>query len=374
MRRRLIYLLAAVAATAAGAGHAGQEGKKRWQASPPPRYKVVNLGAGQGTVSLNNAGEVLISPPVQGEGQPRGRTVLWRDGKKRELPPGFLGWDLNDHGDVVGSMTFGQMRHAALRRHDGGITDLTPRSRGATEAVAVSNSGNVVLRDGTGRAGWLKKAGGGAELTPLDFVPADVNDAAQVIGNAGGGMDAYFWEKGKAREAGHVPGQDGIALNGLNEAGVAVGNSTSGGPGWVRAFTWAKGGFSEREAIPHPRAEDRLFYGAVALHLNRTGDVVGYAAEQGLPAAYHGGEDAFPACAAPSAVAPRDHSGSTRTAALLWKGTGGAYDLNDHVPGMIRGRRGWKMTAACEINDRGQIVGEGDYRGKPHFFLLTPAK
>jgi len=56
-------------------------------------------------------------------------------------------------------------------------------------------------------------------------------------------------------------------------------------------------------------------------------------------------------------------------AATLWE-NGQVYNLND----LIRPRSGWVLKYATAINEVGQIVGGGEYRGKSHTFLLTPIK
>lgn len=57
------------------------------------------------------------------------------------------------------------------------------------------------------------------------------------------------------------------------------------------------------------------------------------------------------------------------TRAFLWE-RGKMTDLNTLIP---RGS-GWKLTEAIDINDRGQIVGMGQFRGVEQAFLITPVK
>lgn len=53
----------------------------------------------------------------------------------------------------------------------------------------------------------------------------------------------------------------------------------------------------------------------------------------------------------------------------MWEETSGFHDLNERIaPGS-----GWKLEAATGINNRGEIVGWGDYKGKEdEGFLLVP--
>ena len=55
--------------------------------------------------------------------------------------------------------------------------------------------------------------------------------------------------------------------------------------------------------------------------------------------------------------------------ACLWQ-DGQFYDLND----CIANTSGWMLEAAGAINNKGQIVGTGIYKGKHRAFLLTPEK
>jgi hypothetical protein len=55
--------------------------------------------------------------------------------------------------------------------------------------------------------------------------------------------------------------------------------------------------------------------------------------------------------------------------AFLWGKTSGFRDLNT----LIASDSGWKLESATSINDRGEIVGRGDYKGQDDTgFLLIP--
>ena len=45
-------------------------------------------------------------------------------------------------------------------------------------------------------------------------------------------------------------------------------------------------------------------------------------------------------------------------------------DLNSLLP--ISLRKDWVLREAYTINERGQIVGKGSFRGRAHLFLLSP--
>ena len=57
--------------------------------------------------------------------------------------------------------------------------------------------------------------------------------------------------------------------------------------------------------------------------------------------------------------------------AFIWEESGGFRDLNIH----IAAASGWKLESATSINDRGEIVGRGDYKGQDDTgFLLIPER
>lgn len=62
---------------------------------------------------------------------------------------------------------------------------------------------------------------------------------------------------------------------------------------------------------------------------------------------------------------PLRHGGSR---VWLWDTTRGLVDLNTR----ISGRSGWLLQEATSINDRGVIVGRGQYHGERAGFLLRP--
>jgi probable HAF family extracellular repeat protein len=79
---------------------------------------------------------------------------------------------------------------------------------------------------------------------------------------------------------------------------------------------------------------------SVALAINNVGKVVGYSSTK---------------------------SGTSR--AVLWDNNS-IKDLNNLIPP----NSGWKLTYANDINDSGQIVGEGIINGRTRAFLLTPVR
>ena len=54
--------------------------------------------------------------------------------------------------------------------------------------------------------------------------------------------------------------------------------------------------------------------------------------------------------------------------AFLWTQAGGFQDLNTLIPS----NSGWTLEAALAINERGEIVGRGDFHRDDTGFLLIP--
>jgi probable HAF family extracellular repeat protein len=59
--------------------------------------------------------------------------------------------------------------------------------------------------------------------------------------------------------------------------------------------------------------------------------------------------------------------GNKATHAFIWE-AGKMMDLNKLIPD----NSGWKLIIAHDINDKGQIVGEGIFNGETRAFLLNP--
>ncbi len=60
---------------------------------------------------------------------------------------------------------------------------------------------------------------------------------------------------------------------------------------------------------------------------------------------------------------------SNNTHAVLWD-KGSIKNLNNLIPP----KSGWVLYSAQDINDQGEIVGDGRINGSYHAYLLTPVK
>ena len=136
----------------------------------------------------------------------------------------------------------------------------------------------------------------------------------------------------------------------INDSGIIVGTATDP-QGKQAAVTWAETGPSlllnsnhqlQLFLMPILSASLPLFAGATAsgaTDINSANDIVGWMQIGSDPG----------------------------TIAVLWA-NGGVIDLNTLLPV----NSGWILNDATGINDAGQIVGNGTYKGQEEAFLLTP--
>jgi probable HAF family extracellular repeat protein len=57
------------------------------------------------------------------------------------------------------------------------------------------------------------------------------------------------------------------------------------------------------------------------------------------------------------------------SSSFLWSEEAGMQDLNDLIPA----DSGWELGDVQDINDNGQIVGEGRYNGQRRGYVLVPS-
>lgn len=306
----------------------GVFGASPLRAEPPPVYRLTAITASDSSASralaINSHGQVAGSV---------GGRAFWWDGSLHDLgrPDGVSGEgvDIND----LGQIAVNGSGRAFL--YDGTMHDLGALRGGPTRATAINRHGQVTgesgghafLHDGVLRdLGTLEGAAGWSHGAAL-------NDAGVVAGTstAGDGRDHAFIRDGTMRDTGIAA--DFVRIGDIDDRGWIVGaTSASGRPDQLflydgslhdlGSFGGAGGGLD------------------LALGLNRHAQVVGTARD------------------------PRD-------AALAFLYDDGVLiDLNTRLAADTD--RGWTLQAATDINDAGQIVGYGLYRGEERAFLLTP--
>lgn len=147
-----------------------------------------------------------------------------------------------------------------------------------------------------------------------------------------GGYVAFLWRDGGANGPG---GSSPVVLGptwswayDVNDARQVVGYFRV--PGGYHAFLWEGNAMQDLGTLGGSRS--------YAYGINNAGQVVGYS---------------------------RITSGATRAMVYI---DGTMYNLNDLIPS----GSGWTLSEAWDVNDSGQIVGDGVYNGDVRAFLLTP--
>jgi probable HAF family extracellular repeat protein len=324
--------------------------------------KIVGLGVVPGTAhsfawDVNGRGQVAgYSYNLSDSGEETSpRAFLWKKGTLKPLPAAggdeSLAYGLTRDGrTVVGEAeTPDGNRHAALWR-DGAVRDMGTLPGDESSYVSdISDDGRVIAGtsftpEGVGRAvrwadGAIRRIGTLPGREQSDTWA--VNSRRQIVGVAfnvaedGSETDrqAWVWKHGELTALpGLVEGGHSLAAN-LNERGEVVGWAEAAG-GSRRAVVWRKGRVRNLGTLGG--RTDSEAYG-----IDSHGDVVGRAFD-------------------------RDAAGEpVRSRAFLWR-RGRMIDLNASIPG----RLGWRLLGAYEINDRDQIVGEGEHHGARRAFLL----
>lgn len=289
---------------------------------------------------INNLGQVVGRASTRTSGA---RAVLWQQGQVVDLgslrsAPG--GWNdaraINDAGQVVGmSDTSTSSSYRAFLWQAGSMTGLTmPPPFDYSGANAINGSGTIAGFVGTGLPAVWRQGVPTVAPVPPDFlagVATGINDAGRVIANSDVG-GAFVWQGDSFTRLAEVG-----EANAINQAGQIAGWSGVGGA--QRAVLWDDGGAMRDLGVPDS------FAGSVALGLNDMGQVVGRAHRT------------------------NPQTGMSEYHAVLWQ-DGKTIDLNT-LPGVAGS--GLTLAWAEDVNDHGQIVGEGiDARGRWNAFLLSP--
>jgi hypothetical protein len=296
-------------------------------------YAVTRLGLPGQTEgqahAINASGTVVGQSVVEG----RQQAWVWSSGAITPLGEGRA-LDVNDAGVVVGASGAD-----AVMWSGGARTVLFTREGGFAWADAINNRGQAagswMSSSGCGPGGrcngtaWLYSAGAAREIVPLDINPTagGINDQGWVVGSVGSDVrgDAYsfIYRDGTLTR---LPGQSGTYVaRDINERGEIVG----GAP----AVRW-----TDPQANPSPLPVLSQFQSrSVAYGINERGDVAGHIQNFGLRG-------------------------------VLWR-DGKALDLS-----YLFVDPEWTIEHATDINDRGQIVGQGRHRasGATGALLLTP--
>lgn len=235
---------------------------------------------------------------------------------------------INDSGVVVG---YGEYRRspgeAVAYRYQNGVTRaLGPSGPVSTYAHDVNNTGLIVGYVGitVGKATvWDQGVPRQLPTSNGSSFAYAVNDKGVVLGATE--SLAAIWESGAVTE---LPGIPVASAKDINQEGVVVGRTRSGGA-FIRRPTGT--------IVSLPTLTG--FSNSCAYGVNVKGDAVGDSTD------------------------PR----AKKSTAVLWR-NGKVYDLN----ALLEDNGSWRLEKAFSINDRGQILGSGRFKGKSTPFLIKP--
>lgn len=320
----------------------------------PPRYKIINLGVLPGgeeemsqAYALNNVGQIVGISATDKPGKHVG--CLWQIGLKnittlKSLPNGRDGSPsgINDNGLIVGSAggaTLHQIRGVAWDS-SGNVRDLgLTRDGQNTAAISVNARGVIVGYGDYGYAQYpaLYVNGLWTSMAGQFISVCKINRAGQVAGTAthhNGSTHALLWKIPGVFWGERLPGWHGEA-NDLNDQGFVVGRAFWDGE--THAALWTpEGAIQDLGTLGGSWGE--------AVAINARGQIIGQS----------------------------DTKTSPRQPFLYQDGV--MYNLLTLVS--AEDNADWGIMSQTftplAINDLGQIVGYGVYRGKTRGFVMVP--
>ncbi len=350
---------------------------------PAPRYTVTDLGVLPGYASsrgnaVNNRGEVAGSATLTGSGDER--AFLFQGGRLTSLGvlPGGSGSTaraINSQGDVTGVASLPTGNHAFLYSQ-GKMQDLgTLPGFHDSAGAGINDRGEVVGTAATSPVqpgfphehAFLYSQG---RMTDLGTPPGcsesqatSINAAGQIVGDglpAPGGIDRprpFFYDS-RTMTMLPVPPRDrgGWAFH-TNDNGQTIGTVWTPNNRY-HVVLWAGGRMNDLGAAPG-------FASSIGAGLNNRGEAIGYSFEDSSTQAVK----AFLRDHASAHNPLRRYLNRDTEHAFMYRG-GKIQDLNALIPR----DSDWTLESARGINDRGQIVGQGQHHGQERAFLLTPVR
>jgi len=309
---------------------------------------------------------------------------------------------VNGHGQITGSFTSSSGRGAAFLYGDG-ITDL-----GSPGGIYSSSSGYCINNRGeiTGQYAlpfsrkdktqvYHAVVYSGGQMKDLGTLPGDthsvgcgINNSGVVVGYVSSSKSdttyyedlsyrqrAFVYKDGKMTALGALGGESSIAAA-INDKGNITGSAeTRRGEGYRHAFLYRAGRMLDLGALPGYDSSDgtgindhdlvtgdvQVSAGSRHAFLYDTGKMHDLGSLPGFTESHgYGINNVGQIVGEAVAANGKDH-------AFLY-GSGRMADLNALIPVGT----GWVLKTASSINDKGQIVGLGEYKGERRGYLLTP--
>jgi probable HAF family extracellular repeat protein len=316
----------------------------------PQHYKVVDRGLAlvrtlTDTPGLNDQGDVAIWHEISPREMPgliyHGKDAISIEGEKdfSLVYPA----DINARFTVVGTVQKPQdLRFThAFKWSNHHLEILDALGGPYSSATAVNAAGDVVGSAQTASGArhavlWRSKQPRDLGLLDQgDYSSAhDINDKTDIVGEAnlvpGGKPQAFVWHAGKMKQLPNLPGGSVCSAQAINDSGAITG-SCDLAKGAGHAVLWRNGSIEDLGTLGDGDAP------STALDINDQAQVVGTSEDDG------------------------------KLRAFLWD-KGKMVNLNQ----MIAPGSGWLLLVASRINNRGEILGRGYFRGSIHTFLLEP--
>ncbi|MFN3647946.1 MAG: hypothetical protein ACK47B_00085 [Armatimonadota bacterium] len=304
--------------------------------------------------ALNNRGQAVGAGVRELQDEPGLWTGLsWRSTAPilLRVPEGARGtWPhaINNRGLIAGETDFGDRTQATLwRKGKPKLLPELPDGLGST-ALALNDRGQAAGTVLTADDYWLAAVWTGRRLRTLPPLPETTHSEAHALNNRGkvAGVSLTFsegtegeiivrratsWHGRHATALGEPEGTTESDVLDLNDRGDVVGWA-AGDSGMVLPAAWSKRG---PRLLPLPEGA----IGGMASAVDSRGRVVGWV-----------GDD-------------------NGVRMLLWTARG-TFDLSALVPESL----GWTTLFPEDLNDRGEIVGQGDLNGKRAAFRLRIPK
>lgn len=310
-------------------------------AAPALRYRITlieNLGgfAGASPVAINNEGVLVGKAPGSNWID---RPFVWEDGVSRDLGLGDgefstgTAVDINDAGDIVATATVTNWDRGYLVKASGEVIDLNIQTGQRVYPTAINDKGLVVGFVPQGFNSMAISWSNGVLRTLGELEPGggslayDVNGRGDILVQSFVSTtlpDAAFSVLFRDGQLNIISGIGGMSINERGDIAGGIG-------GTIQAALYQNGTVLGLGAL-----DDDIW--SWAHGMNDFGDVVGYS----------------------------DDRSETPRAFVYTDGV--MHDLNT----LVGPRSGWTLWVANDINERGQIIGQGHYQERDCGFLLTP--